>query len=184
MTQYYLLNTYTQVITIRLTVISRAHNEHERHVIKIDAILGTLIDYVNMCVKEPERHQTPVMLFQWHRGICVGLRRWLKREIPPCAFGRVNSPFETVKNLTIAVSSNDGKKFAQISGKDFYDELGEMMFPEGQHNANSNEGSDIAVNNEVDDDGMDFSVSDPMRDVIFDDSFFLNLVWSFPMGQA
>jgi len=129
-----------------------------------------------MCIKDPQRHQTPVMLFQWHRGICMGFRRWLKRELPPSAFRQVSSPFETVKNLTIAMSANDGKKFAGMSGKDFTDELGEMMFPDGQPTYGSSSAAE--------DGGMDFNASDPMRDVIFDDSFFLNLMWSFPMGQS
>lgn len=116
------------------------------------------------------------MLFQWHRGICIGLRGWVKREIPPSAFQQVSSPFETVKNLTIAMSSNDAKKFAGIQGKEFHDELGEMMFPSGQPAFESSATSDGGA--------TDLNASDPMRDVIFDDSFFMNLLWSFPNGPV
>lgn len=116
------------------------------------------------------------MLFNWHRGICIGLRQWVKREIPPSAFQQVSSPFETVKNLTMAMTGNEAKKFAHIQGKDFYDELGEMMFPSGQP---ANESSAA-----IDGGGMDYNASDPMRDVIFDESFFMNLLWSFPNGPV
>jgi len=167
--------TISQIITIRLTVISRAHNEHERHVTKVDRLLGTIIDHLNMCIADPERRQTPLMLFQWHRGICTGLRRWLNRDIPIRLFQQFGSPFETIKNLTVAMSADQSKKFARMCGTDFTEEVGEMMFPAGGR-------AYEALADSSDEGMMDFSVTDPMRDVIFDSSFYINLMWSFPVG--